>query len=89
MQVLVLIYSILKKLELMQHLRLIEDKFWTNQNKNYRTEISNKELLNGYYWNKKSKQIQHLSEKNYMVKSGTNINLTRDECKQYTSKLEL
>ncbi|RNA13809.1 hypothetical protein BpHYR1_040169 [Brachionus plicatilis] len=57
-----------------------------NQNKNYRTEISNKELLNGYYL--KSKQIQNLSEKTYMVKSGTNINLTRDECKQYTSKLE-
>ncbi|RNA12333.1 hypothetical protein BpHYR1_008322, partial [Brachionus plicatilis] len=60
-----------------------------NQNKNYKTEFSNKELLNGYYLNKKSKQIQNLSEKTYMVKSGTNINLTRDECKQYTSKLEL
>lgn len=50
-------------------------------------QISNKELLDGYHWNKEGKQIQHLNNV-YMVRSVTNTNLTGDECKQYLTNIE-
>ncbi|RNA10609.1 hypothetical protein BpHYR1_018873 [Brachionus plicatilis] len=49
--------------------------------------IENKELLDAYDWNKLEKKIQHVGEY-YMVKSGNETNLSREECKQFLQRLE-
>jgi hypothetical protein len=60
-----------------------------NNLKEYNTEpiIENSDLLFAYNWNKKSKPFQRVNE-NYMVKTGPNSTLSRDECKEYLALLE-